>query len=376
MAQSYFASIQPGLEPALLNEVRRLGGKRAKLLAGGVEFDAARKTLYAAHLELSTPSRIWLRVDEFRARDAPELYNKTRRYGWERLIGGEHTIQIRASASKSRLYHTGKIRDAVVDGLRDRFKEELGDEGTPTIVDSGGPDVQCIMVRIHDDRCQLNLDASGDLLHRRGWRTEIGDAPLRESIAAAMLETIEWDPADGLVDPMCGSGTIPGEAACRALGRPPGLERAFAFQKWRNFQPDRYEAIRDALRTQIKSELAAPIIGRDRSEEVIEVARRNAGRAGVGDQVAFSVADLSETALPDDTSWIVTNPPYGSRLDDDGALQLLLDAWHPHAGSCRLAFLWPRERRNDIEQREKAKSLERATTFENGGLAVDLWCST
>ena len=374
MAQTYFASIQPGLEPALLTEVRRMGGKRARILDGGVEFDAARKTLYAAHLQLTTPTRIWLRVDEFRACDAPELYNKTRRYGWERLLGGEHAIQVRANSSKSRLYHTGKIRDAVVDALRDRFDQDLDNESTPTFVDSGGPDVQCIMVRLHDDRCQLNLDASGDMLHRRGWRTEIGEAPLRESIAAAMLETIEWKPEYGLVDPMCGSGTIPGEAACRAVDSPPGLQRSFAFQKWRNFQPERYSEIRGKMRDDINDTVAAPIIGRDKDSNVIEVARRNLDRAGVADFVELSVADLSDTALPDGDYWIVTNPPYGSRLEDGNALTYLLDAWKGRDGDGELCFLWPRERRAEVADHHDG-ALQPVTTFKNGGLSVDLWHS-
>ena len=369
MAQTYFASIQPGLEEALLSEIRRLGGKRPTVLRGGVEFDAARKTLYAAHLELSTPTRIWLRVDEFRARDAPELYNKTRRYGWERLLGGNHRIAIRAHSSKSSLYHTGKISDAVRDGLRDHFAEDLDGASPPDFTDERGDSDQLVMARLHDNRCQLNLDASGALLHRRGWRTEAGEAPLRETIAAAILECIDWEPQWGLVDPMCGSATIPIEAARRAIGYPPGLDRSFAFQRWRNFQPDRFEAKTQELRAQIGSELPAPIVGRDRDDEVLAMAARNAERADLSSLVDLDVAELSDTPLPESTAWIVTNPPYGERLEGDGVLDALLAAWRSGTAKRKVAFLWPSSRRDEVNE-----SLQCRTTFENGGIGVDLWC--
>lgn len=376
MAQTYFASIQPGLEEALLREVRRAGGNRARILHGGVEFDAARKTLYAAHLHLSTPSRIWLRVDEFRARDAPELYNKTRRYGWERLIGGEHAIEVRASSSKSRLYHTGKIKDAVADGIRDRFADDLADESAPRVGDvpAKADNRLCVMARIHDDRCQLNLDASGDLLHRRGWRTEIGEAPMRETIAAAMLEMVEWNPEEGLVDPMCGSGTIAIEAALRATGRAPGLARDFAFQRWRNFQPERYAAMAEELQAEVTDAIPAPIVGRDRAAQVVDIAKRNAGRAGVESLVTFEKADLIDAALPDQPRWIVTNPPYGDRLSDEGAVDALLNQWREREEPGHLVFLWPRDRRDAVKKRA-GENLTPKTTFENGGIAVDLWSS-
>ncbi len=373
MAQTYFASIQPGLEQALFREIRRLGGKRPSLVHGGVEFDAARKTLYAAHLHLSTPTRIWLRVDEFRARDAPELYNKTRRYGWERLLGAEHRVAIRAHSSKSNLYHTEKITDAVRDGLRDHFADDLCHESPPTFGEEGDEGAQLLMARIHDNRCQLSLDASGALLHRRGWRTEAGPAPLRESIAAAMLELIDWSPEFGLIDPMCGSATIAIEAARRALNYPPGLDRSFSFQSWRNFQPHRFQEMKDEAKARIRSELPAPIVGRDRDPGTIALATRNAARASVGAALRLEVADLADAPITEDLRWIVTNPPYGERLQEEGIIESLLSAWRCGTRERQIAFLWPTARRDVVEGADDA--LGRLTSFKNGGLAVDLWTS-
>lgn len=373
MAQTYFASIQPGLEEPLLAEIRRLGGKRPRQVHGGVEFDAARKTLYAAHLQLRTPTRIWMRVDEFRARDAPELYRKCRRFEWERLIGGEHNVAVRAYSWKSGLYHTGKIADAVTGALGDRFQKDIKAEKAPTFVDESHRNAQLILVRIAEDRCQVSLDASGDLLHMRGWRKEAGDAPLRESIAAAVLEAIDWNGDQGLFDPFCGSGTIPIEAAHRALGRPPGLDRRFSFQRWRNFERAQFEEQSRKLQGKILQSLPAPIYGHDKDVEVLERARRNAERAGVGSLVRFEERKLVDR-LPDESSaWIVTNPPYGARLEKGGALDALLSAWIPVAKERKLAFLWPRDARDQIPKRTKL--LSPLLSFDNGGLAVDLWSS-
>ena len=372
MAQTYFASIPPGLERALLDEIRDLGGNRPEVLHGGVEFDAARKRLYLAHLQFRTPTRIWLRVDEFRARDAPELYKKTRRFDWERLLGGEHKIQIRAHSSESRLYHTGKIRDAVADGLRDRFSDELDGETAPEIVDDADDDTLTIMARLADDRCQLNLDASGERLHRRGWRIDPGKAPLRENLAAAILELIDWAPEDGLVDPFCGSATFPIEAACRAVDRAPGLDRPFALEKWRNFQPERFEKMREELRQQIRDEAPAPIIGHDIDSEIVGIARMNAVRAEVADHVALTESPIADLQVPDGVGWIVTNPPYGDRLDESGVLVDLVEQWRELDTDCNLAFIWPaddRPRVNDLA----AGDLERRTSFDHGGTRIDLW---
>ncbi len=372
MAQTYFASTPPGLEEAVLNEVRRLGGNRPTVLHGGVEFDVARKRLFYAHLEMRTPTRIWLRVDEFRARDAPELYNKTRRFEWERLIGGEHSIAIDAHSIKSHLYHTGKVADTVADGIRDHFVEDLDGESAPAIAEDNDADALRLMARLDHDRCKLSLDASGERLHRRGWRTEAGEAPLRETTAAAMLELIDWSPDEGLVDPLCGSGTIAIEAACRATNRAPGLERGFALEKWRNFQPERFQAMRDELSDEIIDDAPAPIAGFDANSEVVDIARRNADRAGVGDVVEFEHAKFDDFALPDDVQWIVTNPPYGERMEAAGILESLVSTWQAIDGHCNLAFLWPQADRRDVGELA-GSSLEVVTSFENGGLSVDLW---
>ncbi len=376
MAQTYFATVAPGLEDALLSEVRSIGGKRARLLRGGVEFDAARKTLYRAALCLRTANRLWLRVDEFRSRDAPELYNKTRRFGWERLLAPSQPIAIRARSNDSNLYHTGKIADAVGDAIADHFRNDL-QRSPPSVVDgtpSNSQTALTVMARLKDNRCQLNLDASGQLLHKRGWRPQQATAPLRESLAAAVLNLSGWTPDIPLLDPLCGSGTIPIEAAHQSLARPPGLERSFALETWANHQPKKFTAIANELRQAVSDSLQAPIIGADRDASVLQLARDTSSRAGLHDLLDWQHRPLqrwiSEPPFEDRPFTVVTNPPYGHRLDiDTPMLSQLIEL--AQTGPATVVFLWPSDRRDRVEA--NADAPQRITQFHNGGIAVDLW---
>lgn len=374
MAQTYFASIQPGLEDYLLEEIRSLGAKKPRVLPGGVEFQGTRKTLYEAHLSLSTPSRIWLRIDEFRARDAPELYNKTRRIPWERLLYPGAKLLLRSYSAQSSLYHTEKIDAALFDGISDRFAEDL-QLRAPHRSDAG----LLVMTRISDDRAELSLDASGELLHRRGWRTRVGPAPLRESLAATLLKASPWEFAQGLLDPFCGSGTIPIVAARQRLGLLPGSDRSFAFQKWRNYDESIFTTLKDFVATNAGlPQNAAPIQGADLDGEVLKLARENAKTAAVVDRLTWIESPVAQLSLKleipaSEVSHVVTNPPYGARLDRGNCLQELFQLYDlPFLQS--LTFLWPRDSRDLVTSFEKSAQI--AASFKNGGLPVDLWVVT
>ncbi len=373
MAQTYFATIAPGLEDVLLQELRTIGAKRPRVLHGGVEFDAARKTLYAAALRLRTANRLWLRVDEFRARDAPELYNKTRRYDWSRLIKPNAHLAIRARSGHSNLYHTDKIREAVEDALRDHFSEDQGLEA-PTFSDPSDGALT-ILARLEDNRCQLSLDAAGDRLHKRGWRTHHGGAPLRESLASALLSLSGWTPDIPLLDPLCGSGTIPIEAALQSIQRAPGLDRSFALQQWQNHLPDRFQSIVHDLRQATTDSLQAPIMGADRDASVLSMADQHEAQASIDGLIEWTCREL--TAWADDPPFdddqpfmVVTNPPYGHRLSlEDQLLDQLLA--FTDVGRTTLCFVWPSDRRDQIHQRRPG--AQRLAQFKNGGIAIDAW---
>lgn len=357
MAQTYFATINPGLEDALLAEVRELDGKRANVLTGGVEFDATNTVFYRAAYRLRCANRLWLRMDEFRSRDAPELYNKTRRIDWARLIPKDAPIDVKAISHDSRLWHTGKAADTVTDGINDSLERENPIDGVPLTV----------LARLVDDRCELSLDASGELLYRRGWKEEVGKAPIRESIAAAILRLAEWTPQMPLVDPFCGSGTFVIEAASRAAGLGAGRGRPFAFHRWENFRPELWKKVKNE---ELGEPPATPpaCLGFDLNPDVVEAARHNAERAGVADLCAFDVRDVAELACPDGgPGLIVTNPPWNVRVSDTDAdtVRMLVERFRERFDGWRLLVVTP----NHLAP-EGARVV---TRFDHGSVAVCLW---
>jgi len=229
---------------------------------------------------------------------------------------------VRATTSRCRLYHTGAIAEQVLLGLGDAVGEvRMAPKASAREDEEADADAAAtttVYVRGVADRFTLSVDASGELLHRRGARTEVSAAPLRETLAAGVLALAGWSPDEPLYDPMCGAGTFPIEAALRAQGRAPGLARAFAFERWPLFaaHPELARAILDEARARPPSPVAAPIAGSDRDARLVESARRNAARAGVDAGITFACADLAVVRAPAPTGLVVANPPYGRRLSD------------------------------------------------------------
>jgi putative N6-adenine-specific DNA methylase len=181
---------------------------------------------------------------------------------------------------------------------------------------------QLIIVRLVDNRCSLSLDSSGPLLHRRGYRLATAKAPLRETLAAGMLLASDWDLHSPLIDPFCGSGTIPIEAALMARKVPPGNFRHFAFMDWPSFEAEVWERLKD-LSQEGQAKSFPPIMGSDRDAGAIRAAGENAERAGVGNSVVFSRRALSGLEPPPGPGWVVTNPPHGVRLKSNRDLRSL-----------------------------------------------------
>lgn len=373
MAQTYFASTQPGLEAALLAELRALKIKKPRQLTGGVEFQATYATLYEANLTLRTATRIWLRLDEFRARDTSELYRKCRRFDWERLLGSELCIDVRAHSQQSRMVHTGTIVEVVEQAISEHFSQDL-QRPAPTFGDD--ENAQRLMVRIEGDRCEISLDSSGARLQQRGWRTQAGPAPLRENIAAGLLGLCGWQPHQPLLDPMCGSGTILIEAALLATHTAPNLERSFAFERWQNTDAARVAALRERLSSEFTSDDSAPLLGFDVDPSVLDAAHANARRAGVNARLNLTPAPLRDLTAPDTApGWIITNPPYGERLQSGDALPTLLERWQTELPHWSLGFIWPRDRAAEV-QKLAGDRLSVVSTIFNGGISVDLWTSS
>lgn len=303
MPLACFAQCTPGLEAVLDSELAGLGVRRRRRGRGGVAFEATPRQLYAANVWLRTAGRVLVRVARFPARTWAELEGGARGVDWGRFGGG--APRLRVSASASRLYHTEAIAERLAPVVA------AGGGGS----DGGAHEGPLVVVRIAHDEVTLSVDSSGEALHRRGWRQEIGRAPLRETLAAAVLLASGWDGSRPLVDPFCGSGTFVIEAALLARGLAPGADRGFAFEGWRDFQPGTWASVRGELpaRTRPRSS-ALTLLGRDRDAGAVAAAAANAARAGVAGDVRFEVGALSTLDVaPEPAGLLVANPPYGGR---------------------------------------------------------------
>jgi putative N6-adenine-specific DNA methylase len=332
-----FAVCAPGLEEVLARELRELGVE-GRPESGGVEWSGDARTLYAANLRLATASRVTVLAAEFRARTFFELERHARRVPWERWMAPGAAVRLRVSSRKSRLYHEGAVAERLLEAVEARVGP-LGGAAVGKGEDAGseaegeeGEEGQLFVVRFLRDRCTIRADASGALLHLRGYRRAVAKAPLRETLAAAMLRGAGWIPEAPLLDPMCGSGTIPIEAALRARRIAPGLAsasrepRAYAFTAWPEFEAGAWAEEVARAREEVRPRAPAPIAGSDRDAGAVEAARANAERAGVAESVEWSVRPLSAAEPPAEGGWLVSNPPYGVRVGERDPLRSLYAA--------------------------------------------------
>jgi putative N6-adenine-specific DNA methylase len=352
-----FAVAPPGLEATVAAELAGLG-IYGTAIAGGVTWSGGPESLYLANLQLRSASRILVRVASFSARSFIELERHARRIDWTPYIEPGTAVTLRVSSAKSRLFHEGAISERFARYLvesagvkvdppspsgesPDEFSiDESSCENVEPAAHLGGAaaatgspgGLQAFVVRFHRDRCVVSADSSGALLHRRGYRQAVAKAPLRETLAAAALLTVRWVGREPLLDPFCGSGTIPIEAALIARRIPPGLAgrdrepRAFAFQRWPSFQAAHWEKVVAGARTAIVTGPLPVIRASDRDAGAVEAARRNALRAGVEEDIDFAVQPLSAVQPPAELGWLVTNPPYGVRVGERAALRNLYAA--------------------------------------------------
>ncbi len=255
-----------------------------------------------------------VRIAAFKAAHFTELERAAAEVPWERWVARGGAVHFRITSRKSRLYHQKAIADrleaavkrAVPDAVMVRKAEEAESHAT----------VQQFIVRLAYDQCVISADSSGALLHQRGYRQAVAKAPLRETLAAAMLLGAEWDPATPLLDPMCGSGTIAIEAALLARRIPPGRHRRFAFEQWEEFDASLWGEVRGSAAAQVLPRAPAPIHASDRDAGAIEATRANAERAGVLEDLTIRRCALSAIEPPAGPGLLLTNPPYGLRIGE------------------------------------------------------------
>ena len=325
-----FAAVAPGLEALALAEAVALG-LPASLAegGGGLEWRGDLASVLRANLGLRIASRVVVRVAQFKATSFAELEREARQIAWGRVIPAGSTVRFRVTCKKSRLYHSDavaqRVADAIVRALPGARAEGASGRAGEEDEEAGDDTSQLVIVRMFHDVCTVSADASGDLLHRRGYRQAATKAPMRETIAAALLAASGWDGEAPLVDPLCGSGTIPIEAALRARGLPPGSARRFAVERWAGLSPAAARRVRAELLALAHDRAPGVIIGSDRDAGAVASAVANAQRAGVSADASFVERAISALVLPaGPPGWVVTNPPYGVRVGDPDRVR---DLW-------------------------------------------------
>lgn len=309
---AYFATVARGLEPIAARELRNLGAHNITEDYMGVHFSGDQALLYRVNLWSRTMFRILMPLREFGCNDAQELYENVKAIAWEDVLSPEKTISVRTTGGNAALNHTHftalQVKKAIVDRQWKQF-------GTRSSVDRDQPDV-AINLHVHNDRAVLSLDSSGDSLHRRGYRPAVGAAPLKETLASALLALAEYDPSLPLVDPMCGSGTIAIEAGLIARNIAPGLFREeFGFMGWADFDAGLWDRLCDEAIAEQRP-APAPIEASDIDRHTIGHARHNAELCGLESTIQFRECDVLDLKAPSDRGMVICNPPYGERIGE------------------------------------------------------------
>ena len=320
MIQEFFATTGKGVEELLAGELHALGVTVVAVESGGVRFTGDAADCWRANLWLRTANRVLMPLALFPCDSPQALYDGVRGLSWTTWLTPDMTLAVDCNLRDSAMTHSGfaalKTKDAIVDMLRDAC-------GRRPSVDTRDPDLR-VNVHLVKNRCTVSLDTSGAPLDRRGYRLERTEAPLRETLAAALVALTGWDGAVPFADPMCGSGTILIEAALKAARRAPGLLRSnFGFQRWPGFDPGLWRRLLAEARETALPMVSVPIAGYDRLPAALEIARQNAARAGVQGLVALAKGDIRTFTPPPGAGVLLFNPPYGRRLSEEEALKPL-----------------------------------------------------
>ncbi len=329
----FFVTCALGLERVLGDELRAVGARDVRAARSGVGFSGDVRTAYAVCLWSRTGSRVLMPLAQVPVTTADDLYQGVHEIAWEDHLSASGTLAVDFGtdpnpAFRNTMFGAQRTKDAIVDRLRERF-------GIRPSVDTQAPDVR-VNVRVRTGKATVSLDLSGEALHRRGYREQgvQGAAPLKESLAAGMLLLAGWNSAPGsgpLVDPLCGSGTLPIEGAWIAGDVAPGLLRSrWGFTGWLGHDSGTWAALLAEADERAERGLAAsiPIMGSDRDPSAVSLARANVARAGLKGRVSIEVRDVSELGLPTGclSGLVATNPPYGERLGDAAAARAVYNA--------------------------------------------------
>jgi putative N6-adenine-specific DNA methylase len=391
-----YAVVAPGLERIAAAELRAIGiepgvggaagaarsrGEAGSAAAvgepGGVAFRANDLELFEANLRLRTASRVIVRIAEFRATAFHELERLARGVRWDEFVAPGGAVRLRVTCRKSRLYHSDGVAERVAGAITRRVsgatiasaKREADDDMEAELP---AQRAQLFVVRFANDVCTISADSSGELLHRRGYRLATAKAPLRETLAAAMLLAVGYDGSAPLMDPMCGAGTIAIEAALIARRIAPGISREFACERWPGAPVRQFADQREAARAEALPRAGSPIVASDRDAGGAAASLANAERAGVAADIEIRRGALSGITPPPGRGVLLTNPPYGARVSAGSEVRNLYaqlgNVARAKCAGWTIAFL---SADRAMEAQVKLP-LSEALRFRNGGIPVRL----
>lgn len=360
-----FALTAPGFEEALADELRDLGlsGRSEK---GGIAIQGGEGALRDICLLSRIASQVRVRVARGRVENLDDVARVVRAGPWKQFVHPTQPLRVSVSVTGSRFRHRPRVAKKVELAIKDALRG-------PRLPGPKPPrDEAVVHVRLAEGKLIASIDATGDPLYKRGWRTDVARAPIRENLAAAILRLADWDPGTPLVDPMCGSGTFPIEAATISLGRAPGASREFAFERFPSHDAAAMKKARAAAGVEAL-DVSAPIVGGDREEGAILAARKNAKRAGVLPRIELIQTTFHELEPPAETGLVVVNPPYGERVgarSKVGAIyrdfgKVMKERW----SGWKIAILLPSPRHTGALD----LPVEEVAAFKNGSLPVTLF---
>ena len=324
MRYEFIAPCHFGLEACTKKEITDLGYEITEVSDGKVSFEGDEEALCRANINLRTAERVLLKAGEFKAESFEELFEGTRSIAWEELIPKDGKFWVaKASSIKSKLFSPSDIQSIMKKAMVERLNTRYS---TSWFKEDGAE--YALRVFLHKDKVTIGIDTSGASLHKRGYRRLTAKAPITETLAAALIMLTPWRADRILVDPFCGSGTFPIEAAMMAMNIAPGVERDFVSCGWDNliskkYWYDAYDEAHDLEKSIEEIKAISDIQGYDADGEIINAARENAARAGVGELIHFQKRDVAMLSHPKKYGFIITNPPYGERLEEKKNLPAL-----------------------------------------------------
>ncbi|HKL75294.1 MAG TPA: class I SAM-dependent RNA methyltransferase [Halanaerobiales bacterium] len=312
------ASTTFGMEYVVKKEAQKLGFSNIEVSNGQVRFEGEFKDIAKANIYLRSAERVYLLVGEFDATDFDMLYEKTKELNWSDLMPKNAEFPVSGNSVKSELHSVPTcqsiIKKAVVDNMKESYHKDWFKEDGPKYK---------IKFTIYKDKVLLMLDTSGEGLHKRGYRDLSTTAPLQETIAAGMINLSRWNKDRILIDPFCGSGTIPIEAAMIAKNQAPGLYRNFAAERWPIFPVTAWNEVKRKARSEIEDIEPRLIIGNDIDDNVVGIARHHAEKAGVSDIIHFQQKDFYNFSSSRKYGYVISNPPYGERSGEKEEVEKL-----------------------------------------------------